>query len=135
MEKVMNGTKIVAALAAACGLMLPGVGAAQGFSSWYYHGERDGVEVYYAVRVNRDEVRVAWKCVNTTSDAKACSVGAGESKTYYCRRDGVGVGVTSAPGERALVVPNGEYVFPSDYACRGTGATEVQPSARISIEN
>ncbi|MFZ5670911.1 MAG: hypothetical protein ACOY4K_15595 [Pseudomonadota bacterium] len=132
----MNKTTIAAALAAACGLMLPASSLAQsGYSSWYYHGESDGVEVYYAVKVNSDELRVAWKCVNTTGEAKACSIGAGDSKYYFCRRNGVGVGTTSSPGERALVRPGGEYVFPSDFACRGTGATEVQPSARISIES
>lgn len=122
-------------LIAAVGVINPGAAMAQtGFSNWYFHDESDGVEVYYAVRVDRDEIRVAWKCVNTGSEARACSIGAGGDKTYLCRRDGVGAGVTSSLGERATIGAGREYVFPSDFACRGKGANEVQPSARISIE-
>lgn len=108
--------------------------AQSGFSKWYFHDESDGVEVYYAVRVDRDEIRVAWKCVNNGSETRACSIGAGGSKSYLCRRDGVGAGVTSSLGERATVGAGSEYVFPSDFACRGKGANEVQPSVPISIE-
>lgn len=108
--------------------------AQTGFSKWYFHGESDGVEVYYAVRVDRDEIRVAWKCLNTGSETRACSIGAGRDKSYFCRRDGVPVGASFSLGERATVPAGREYVFPSDFACRGTGANEVQPSVRISIE-
>lgn len=116
-------------------LIIPGTAMAQaGFSKWYFHEEGDGVEVYYAVKVDRDEIRVAWKCVNTGTETRACSIGAGGEKSYFCRRDGVGAGVTSSLGERATVGAGREYVFPSDFACRGKGANEVQPSVRISIE-
>lgn len=122
-------------LAAAIVAVNPGAAMAQsGFSKWYFHAESDGVEVYYAVRVDRDEIRIAWKCVNTGSETRACSIGAGGEKTYLCRRDGVGAGVTSSLGERATVGADSEYAFPSDFACRGKGANEVQPSVRISIE-
>lgn len=122
---------LVAGVAAANG----GTALAQsGFSNWYFHNESDGVAVYYAVRVDRDEIRVAWKCVNNGSETRACSIGAGGDKIYLCRRDGVGAGVTSSLGERATVGAGSEYVFPSDFACRGKGANEVQPSVRISIE-
>lgn len=136
----MKGVKRLSMLVTAVLTANPGAAMAQssgpsGFSNWYYHEGRNGVEVYYAVRVDRDEIRVAWKCVNTGSEAKACSIGAGAEKSYLCRRDGVGAGITSSLGERATVAPHGEHVFPSDFACRGKGATEVQPSARISIED
>lgn len=131
----MKNGKGLLTLIAALGAINPGTTAAQeGFSKWYFHDRSDGVEVYYAVRVDREEIRVAWKCVNTTSETKACSVGAGGDKTYLCRRDGVGAGVTSSLGERGIVGAGREYVFPSDFACRGKGANEVQPSARIAIE-
>ena len=44
-------------------------------------------------------------------------------------------GVTEALGERARVRAYNEYVFPSDSACRGLGASTVDPSAQISIES
>ena len=109
--------------------------AQSGFSDWYYFNEAKGVSVYYAVRVDRDEIRVAWKCVNETDTARACSVGAGDSKSYYCRKDGEAIGFTTSLGERATVNAKSEYAFPSDFACRGLGATEVRPSVRISIED
>ncbi|OYW82259.1 MAG: hypothetical protein B7Z26_03685, partial [Asticcacaulis sp. 32-58-5] len=70
-----------------------------------------------------------------TSAAKSCSIGAGQDKVYFCRDNDSAVGSTNSLGERAKVNANSEYVFPSDFACRGLGATEVQPSVPISIEN
>lgn len=127
--------KSVLMLLAAVSAMHCGSAMAQsGYSKWYYHDESDGVEVYYAVRVDRDEIRVAWKCVNTGSETRACSIGAGRDKSYLCRRDGLPAGASSSLGERATVAAGREYVFPSDFACRGTGANEVLPSVRISVE-
>jgi hypothetical protein len=105
-------------------------------SQWYFYKEQSGVEVYYAVQINRDEARVSWKCVNGNAEPRACSIGAGQDKTYRCTRDGSPLGFTNSLGERASVRANGEYVFPSDFACRGLGATAVEPyGVRISIEN
>ena len=102
---------------------------------WYFYQEQDGVEVYYAVRVSRDEARVAWKCVNGNDVDRSCSVGAGQDKVYRCTRDGTPLGMTSSLGERATVRANNEYVFPSDFACRGLGATAVEPfGVRIAVE-
>lgn len=131
----MNIGKRCLFLMAVLAAVNPAAAMAQtGFSKWYFQDESDGVEVYYAVKMDRDEIRVAWKCVNTGSEARACSIGAGGDKTYLCRRDGVGAGVTSSLGERATVGAGREYIFPSDFACRGKAANEVQPSVRISIE-
>ena len=102
---------------------------------WTYYREADGVEVYYSVRINSDEARVAWKCVNTTDEDASCSVGAGENKVYRCVTNGSATGFTESLGERATVRARGEYTFPSDFACRGRGATQVEPfGVRISIE-
>lgn len=122
----MIGTSLVAAATAA--LMAQSGG-------WVFWDRADGVEVYYSVRVQSDEARVAWKCVNTTDADASCSVGAGQDKVYRCLSDGSPVGFTGALGERATVGAGDEYVFPSDSACRGKGATDVEPfGVRISIE-
>lgn len=103
---------------------------------WVYYDEADGVEVYYSVRINSDEARVAWKCVNTTSSDASCSVGAGQNKVYRCLSNGLPVGFTEALGERATVRAQGEYAFPSESACRGKAVTGVEPfGVRISIEH
>lgn len=108
--------------------------SAQG-DQWIRYERQNGVEVYYAIRINRDEARVAWKCVNTNPSARSCSIGAGQDKVYRCVRDSSPLGFTNALGERAAVPANGEYVFPSDFACRNLGATSVEPyGVRISIE-
>jgi hypothetical protein len=122
---------LVAASAAALisGLSVPGS------DGWTYYDKQNGVEVYYAVRIASDEARVSWKCVNTTGQDASCSVGAGQNKVYRCVNNGSPVGFTESLGERATVRANGEYAFPSDFACRGKGATDVEPyGVRISIE-
>jgi hypothetical protein len=102
---------------------------------WYFYKEVSGIEVYYAVRINPDEARVSWKCVNKTGDAVSCSVGAGQNKVYRCVRDGTPVGFTEALGERATAPARGEYAFPSESACNGKGASQVEPyGVQISIE-
>lgn len=104
-------------------------------SGWTFYDESDGVEVYYSVRLNADEARVAWKCVNTSGSEASCSIGAGRNKAYRCLSNGVPVGFTEALGERATVRAGGEYAFPSDSACRGRAITSVEPfGVRISIE-
>ena len=128
------GKRILTLMAGMAAVNGGSAAAQSGFSDWYFYDESDGVQVYYAVRVDRDEIRVAWKCVNTVYETRACSIGAGGDKTYFCRRDGVAAGITSSLGERAALDATSEHVFPSDFACRGKGATEVQPSVRISIE-
>lgn len=102
---------------------------------WLRYERQDGVEVYYAVRINRDEARVSWKCVNTNASARSCSIGAGQDKVYRCVRESSPLGFTNSLGERATVPANGEYVFPSDFACRNLGATAIEPyGVRIKIE-
>lgn len=126
---------ILSSFAAAAAFAFTALAAPQS-GGWTYYDESDGVEVYYTVRIDRDEARVAWKCVNTTSQDASCSVGAGQNKVYRCLNDGSVVGFTEALGERATVRAGGEYAFPSDYACRGRGANTVEPfGVRISIEN
>jgi hypothetical protein len=105
-------------------------------SQWYFYKEASGVDVYYAVRLNSDEARVSWKCVNKTAEAVSCSVGAGQNKVYRCVRDGTPLGFTEALGERASVQAQGEYAFPSEPACKGKGANQVEPyGVQISIED
>jgi len=109
--------------------------ALQSNAGWTFYQEQNGVEVYYSVRIASDEARVAWRCVNTTAEDLSCSVGAGENKIYRCVNDGSPVGFTESLGERASVRANGEYVFPSDFACRGKAADHVEPyGVRISVE-
>lgn len=124
-------------IAASVTSLLAAFAATAAFQSggWTYYSAADGVEVYYSVRINSDEARVAWKCVNTTGTARSCSIGAGRNKVYRCLNGSSQVGVTEALGERARVRAYNEYVFPSDGACRGLGASTVDPSAQISIES
>lgn len=117
-------------------LLFAGSAAFAQTDQWYFYQKQDGVEVYYAVRINRDEARVSWKCVNANSEARSCSIGAGQDKVYRCSKDGSPLGLTNSLGERATVPSNDQYVFPSDFACRGLGATTVEPfGVRISVED
>jgi len=133
----MSKSSILAAGAAAA-LMALGVGAAQaqsGFGPWERFTYQDNVFIEYAVKRESDGFRVAWRCRNMNSEAVSCSVGAGNNKRYNCYSGGSRVGETGALGERATVRGNGTYTFPSEAACRGTGATSVRPYADISIED
>lgn len=133
----MNRSNILAGGAAAA-LMALGVGAAQaqsGFGPWERLTVQDNVVVEYAVKRESDGFRVAWRCRNMNSDAVSCSVGAGENKRYTCYAGRTQVGQTGAMGERATVRGEGTYTFPSESACRGLGATGVQPFAHVSIED
>jgi hypothetical protein len=132
----MSKTTLIAGAAAA--LMALGVGAAQaqsGFGPWERFTYQDGVFVEYAVKRESDGFRVAWRCRNMTSQTVSCSIGAGNDKRYNCYRGSSRVGQTGALGERATVRGDGVYTFPSESACRGTGASSVQPYANISIED
>ncbi|MGY4516245.1 hypothetical protein [Lysobacter sp. HA18] len=93
------------------------------------------VVVSYKTKVNKDEIRVAWRCENLSSTAKSCSVGAGRSKVYNCFSGSSNVGTTSAPGESATVRPNDEYVFLGESACAGLGADSLNADVAISIED
>ncbi len=131
----MSKSNILAAGAAAALMALgAGAGAAQA-QSWERFTQRDGVIIEYAVRSDSDGFRVAWRCRNMNSEAVSCSVGAGNNKRYNCYRGSSRIGETGALGERATVRGNGVYTFPSESACRGTGATSVRPYADISIED
>jgi hypothetical protein len=129
--------KIPLAAVAASILAIWGAGAQaqpSGYGAWQTHYNLNGVRVEYAQRASNDEVRVVWRCTNNTSQTISCSVGAGRDKEYQCWRANTTLGSTRMPGERATVRANGNYTFPSDWACRGTGATSVSPVVRISIE-
>ena len=129
--QAMTGSSLLLGLLVAAGA---GPAFAQS-DAWHLYEKSDGVEVYYAVRISRDEARVSWKCVNANSTNRSCSVGAGREKIYRCTRDGAPLGLTNSLGESATVRASGEYVFPSDFACRGLGATAVEPyGVRIHIE-
>lgn len=132
----MTRSNIVAAAAAAA-LMALGVGGAQaqsGYGQWRQHYAVNGVVVDYAYRVSGSEIRVVWRCTNNTNADVSCSVGAGGSKEYQCWNSNTSLGSTRMPGERATARAGGSYTFPSDWACRGLGATSVEPIVRISIE-
>jgi len=129
----------IAAIASAAVVPVILAGASRAYAQsdvWTFYNKQDGVDVYYAVRINREEARVSWKCVNANSTDRSCSVGAGQDKVYRCTRDGSPLGLTNSLGERATVRAHSEYVFPSDFACRGLGATVAEPyGVRIHIEN
>ena len=133
----MSKSNILAAGAAAA-MMALGAGAAQaqsGFGPWERFTYQDNVFIEYAVKRESDGFRVAWRCRNMNSEAVSCSVGAGQNKQYNCYAGSTRLGQTGALGERATVRGNGTYTFPSESACRGTGATAVRPFAHISIED
>lgn len=121
----------------ASALAFTGPAAAQpsGYSEWERFTIRDGVEILYAVKRERDHFRVMWQCNNLTSQFVNCSVGAGERKLYNCYRGTSRIGETFQMGERSGVRPNSAYTFGSEMACQGTGATSVRPFAQISIED
>lgn len=105
------------------------------WSEWYRYSSEGPINVFFKTKVSKDEIRVAWKCENWhRSQTFSCSVGAGLDKEYRCLRGGVFVGNTGALGERATVKAGGEYVFPSDWACRGLSADSVQPTVKIAAQ-
>lgn len=130
----MSKSKILIAGAA---MMALGVGAAQaqsGFGPWERYTYQENVIVEYAVKRETDGLRIAWRCRNMNSYPVSCSIGAGQNKRYHCRAGSTRLGETGALGERATVQANGVYTFPSEPACRGTGASSLNADVRISIE-
>lgn len=122
---------------AVAAIMALGVGAAQaqvGYGQWRQHYAVSGVVVDYAYRVSGDELRVVWRCTNNTNADVSCSVGGGGTKEYQCWNGNTTLGSTHMPGERATARAGSSYTFPADWACRGLGATSVEPIVRISIE-
>jgi hypothetical protein len=122
---------------AAAGVMALGVGTVQaqsGFGPWHRYTYQDGVFVEYAVKRESEGLRIAWRCRNMNSYSISCSVGAGQNKRYHCRAGSTRLGETGALGERATVREGGTYTFPSESACRGTGASSLNADVRISIE-
>ena len=108
--------------------------AQTGYSDWIRYGTFDGVNIDYATRVDRDEIRVLWRCQNFNGYAISCSIGAGENKKYVCQKGTTRVGETGSLGERRTIEAQGEGTFPSDWACRGMAATGVSPVVKVSIE-
>jgi hypothetical protein len=109
-----------------------------GWGQWLELKSRDGVTVSYRLKIERDELRVQWKCSSQTGKRKACSVGAGSNKTYLCTRGSNGnvVGQTSSLGERGTVLPFKEHMFPDESACHGLNADYMKaPLVEISIED
>lgn len=124
----------IAAIAGLAILALAGNAMAQDWEPWKRFRSVDGVNIEYRVKRDGDGFRVAWRCINVNSQAVACSVGAGRNKRYSCYSGTTKVGETGALGERSTVRGSGTYEFMSEDACRGVGATYVQPFAEISIE-
>ena len=93
------------------------------------------VSVYYKTKVNNDEIRVVWRCVNEGSEVKSCSVGSGQNKIYNCFSGYSNVGTTEALAERATVAPGDEYVFVSEPACQGLGADSLNAEVQVTIED
>lgn len=107
-----------------------------GYSGWRQLGSYDYppyTNVYWAQKVSKDEVRIVWQCVNESSVDVACSVGAGKNKTYHCELPGMRTESTGSLGERATVRAGTSHTFPSDWACRGLGATGVRPDVQVKI--
>ena len=105
-----------------------------GYSDWEQQYRGDYVDVHYAYKASDDEVRVVWRCVNHSNKDMSCSIGAGGDKEYQCWKGNTTLGSTRMPGERATVRAGRTYTFPSDWACRGKGATSVAAITRITIE-
>ena len=120
----------------ALGLAVSSTSALAGdWSDWQLYSQAtpmNPVSVYYNTKVNSDEIRVAWRCVNEGSEPRSCSIG---DKHYECFSGYSNVGSTGALGERATIPGGGEYVFLGEGACQGLGADSLNPSARISIED
>ena len=93
------------------------------------------VSVYYKTKVNSDEIRVAWRCVNEGGETHSCSVGAGNNKVYECFSGYSNVGTTEALGERATIAAGDEYEFISEPACQGLGADSLNATVQVSIED
>ena len=109
----------------------------QGYSGWVrvpFNDFGHFVKVYYTQKASKEEVRVIWACTNESNLDVSCSIGAGEDKTYICSRPGQSLGTTRSLGERATVRAGAYYTFPSDWACRGTGATSVSVQPKVAVE-
>jgi hypothetical protein len=120
----------------ALGLAVSSTGAMAGdWGDWQLYSQAtpmNPVSVYYKTKVNSDEIRVAWRCVNEGSETRSCSVG---DKHYECFSGYSNVGSSGALGERATIAAGGEYVFLGEPACQGLGADSLNASAQISIED
>ena len=131
-----QGTIFLFALIAS--MAVTGARADDGWSDWVEVRQATPlvpVSVSYKTKVNNDEIRVAWRCVNEGSEPKACSVGAGGNKVYNCFSGYSNVGTTEALGERATIAPGDEYVFVSEPACQGLGADSLNAEVQTSIED
>lgn len=108
-----------------------------GYGDWQqirFNGFDYLVKVFYAQKASKDEVRVLWRCVNESNVDVSCSIGAGKDKTYICEKPGHYLGTTRSLGERATVRSGSSYTFPSDWACRGTGAVSVSSNPDVAVE-
>lgn len=108
-----------------------------GYGDWQqvrFNGFDYLVKVYYAQKSSKDEIRVLWRCVNESNVDVSCSIGAGQDKTYICEKPGHDLGTSRSLGERATVRAGSHYTFPSDWACRGTGAVSVSVYPKVAIE-
>lgn len=115
-----------------------GASAQDGWSDWVEVRQAtpySPVSVAYKTKVNNDEIRVVWRCVNEGGEPKTCSVGAGENKLYNCFSGYTNVGTTEALGESATVEPGSDYVFVGEPACQGLGADSLNAMVQVSIED
>ena len=85
------------------------------------------VSVYYKTKVNSDEIRVAWRCVNEGSETRSCrwATSTTSASRLQQRR------LERCPGERATIAGGGEYVFLGEPACQGLGADSLNASAKL----
>lgn len=105
------------------------------WSSWQFHSNGFGMEAYYRTRVSGDDMRVQWRCTNSTDQRRACSVtGENRRKTYHCFDGLTNLGETYGSAERSDVPPNGEYDFVSEMACGGLGATSLRVEAEVRFD-
>ena len=110
---------------------------ADDWGNWQEYRTVNGVITFYRIKADEDAVYVQWKCQNLTSVPKSCSIGGGESKRYRCTK-GYGSGVlgeTRALGEKEFLRPNQSFVFGSEPACRGLGASNAWPDAKVVVVN
>lgn len=135
------GSFIMGALLGAICLTANAAGPGNGYTDWLPYSSQSApwnstswVDVYYAVRIDKDEIRVKWKCHNRSNETLACSIGAGKNKRYDCYSYSNKIGTTESLGERTSLSPGREKVFESDWACRGLGASRVSPAVSINIE-
>lgn len=123
---------VLAAIAAVGG---SSAAAQSNWSGWQFHSNGFGMEAYYRTQVSGRDMRVQWRCTNSTGEVRGCSVtGENRRKTYHCFNGLTNLGETYGVAERADVPAGGQYDFISERACGGLGATSLRVDAEVRFD-